>query len=1164
MSDFVHLHCHTEYSLLDGAIRIMDICARAKDYGMPACAVTDHGNLFGTVRFYKTCKDFGLKPIIGCEVYICRDHTDKISENARKRFHLILLAQNAAGYHNLVKLVTRGALDGFYYKPRVDKGLLRRYANGLICLSACIAGELPRAVKVGDMARALDIAQEYADIFPGRFYLELQSNGLAEQEKVNTGLLELAEKTRLPIVATNDCHYLNADDVEAHDMLLCIQSKSTVDDPKRMRFESRELYYKSAEEMEDSFSAMPEALNNSMRIAEMCDVELDLGKHYFPVYKLPEGASTESEVRRLATEGLEMRLARHPQRESIDPEVYRARLRLELEVILSQGFAGYFLIVQEFINWAKEHGVPVGPGRGSAAGSLTAWALRITNLDPLPYNLLFERFLNSERISLPDIDVDFCERRRGEVIRHMVDVYGDDAVAQITTFGTMKARAVVKDVGRALGISYADTDRIAKLVPDKPLNITLREALEKEQDLKKLHREDAQVRKLIDISLRLEGISRHASTHAAGLVVSNKSMVEYLPLYRGQREELVTQFDGPTVEEVGLVKFDFLGLKTMTLIDDTLRNIRAQDKTPPDMDALSLDDAATYNLYSRGDTDGVFQVESSGMREYLRQLKPSCFEDIVAMLALYRPGPLETGMVREFIRRKQGLTPVEYPHPSLVDCLKDTYGVIVYQEQVMQIGQIIAGYTLGGADILRRAMGKKKPEVMVRERVTFVDGAKKNNIDEGKANDIFDLMETFAKYGFNKSHSAAYALISYHTAYLKTHFKAEFMAALLTSETDNQEKLLKYISCCKDMDLDVLPPSVNRSRGEFGALDGKIVFGLGGIKNVGEDAIKEIIDVRSGSDYISLFDLCCRVNLRRASKKVLESLIKSGACDCLGASRASMLAALDTVTARAQKKNNDKKSNQMSLFSMASPPESTPLPGVGIDCPEAGLVEWNDDVLLQAEKDVLGFFVSGHPLQPYSHEIRRLGLTTLEEVRKKFPGADVSCALQVVGVKKVYTKAKGEAMAIVTVEDITGHAEVVFYPNVYAEIRDELEEGRLLCVKARLESREENAQDADGERQRPAPWELKLKGQGARALEDYCAMSAEPVCVHIPQHRLGREDILALKNVLLNYPGAVETRAKVELDGYECNLSLDRSLSVRPGPELEKALADWIGNSVSE
>lgn len=1160
MSDFVHLHCHTEYSLLDGAIRIKDLCARAKDFGMPACAITDHGNLFGAAYFYQGCKDYGVKPIFGCEVYVCHDHKDKSTDSplARRRNHLILLAQNTTGYHNLVKLVTQGYLEGFYYKPRVDKPLLRKYSEGLVCLSACIAGEIPRAILADDMDKALSLTREYADIYPDRFYLELQSNGLPEQTKANTALLELAETTGVPLVATNDCHYLTADDAEAHEVLLCIQTQTTMDDPKRMRFGTHELYYKSIEEMEKPFAHVPEALANTMRIAEQCNVELDFGHHYFPVYNLPEGASLDSEFRRLAEEGLEKRLEKHPDRDTLDAQLYRDRLQYELRVILEMGFPGYFLIVQEFINWAKNHNVPVGPGRGSAAGSLVAWALRITNLDPIPYNLLFERFLNNERVSLPDIDVDFCERRRVEVIKHMVETYGEGSVAQITTFGTMKAKGVVRDVGRALGMSFAETDRIAKLVP-ADLKMTIKKALEAEPELENIYHSDPKVKHLLDTARRLEGLARHASTHAAGLVVSDKPMEEYLPLYQGKRGELVTQFDGPMTEKAGLVKFDFLGLKTMTLIQDTLDNITLQGHEPPDLDNLPLTDTETYELYARGDTDGVFQVESSGMRQYLRMLKPSCFEDVIAMLALYRPGPLGSGMVDEFIKRKHGQVPVVYPHQSLTDCLRDTYGVIVYQEQVMQIAQIIASYTLGGADLLRRAMGKKKAEAMAKERVNFVTGAEKNNIDKDKANEIFDLMEKFAEYGFNKSHSAAYALISYYTAYLKVHYKVEFMAALLTSEMGNQDKLLKYVSCCKDMDINVVQASVNQSQREFTAHDGQVVFGLGGIKNVGDEAIREIVEARAeGGDFASLFDMCCRVNLRKVTKRVLESLVKGGACDCFGVPRAAMLAAIEIVVARAQKKAKDKTSNQVSLLAMAPVVESAPQPGIGLDCPEASLPEMADDDKLRAEKEALGFFLTSHPLQPFIREIRRLGLTTLEDSRELFPGAEIRCAALVVSVKEVLTKSKGERMAFVGIEDLTGHAEVTFFPRTYAECRDLLRSEQPICLVARLDSQTDNGDNGDmDEETDEGPREIKLLGQTVRLLSEACGQSDTPICVQIPQHRLGREDMLALRNLLEKFPGPVEAHAQVFLDGHVCILHLDNTLKVRPGPDLDKALAAW-------
>lgn len=1158
MSEFVHLHCHTEYSLLDGAIRLKDLCTRAKDQGMPAVAITDHGNLFGAAQFYSECKKVGIKPIIGCEVYVCHDHTDKDSELAKKRYHLILLAQNLEGYHNLVRLVTLGFLEGFHYKPRVDKAQLRAHSEGIIALSACIAGEVPRALLNSGPDAALALAQEYAEIYPDRFYLELQSNGLDDQQKVNAGLIDIAQKTGLPLVATNDCHYLNADDVQAHDILLCIQTQATVDSPKRMRFESTELYYKSIEEMEKTFAHIPEALSNSVRIAEQCNVQLSFGEHFFPRYELPEGMTLDTEFARLARAGLARRLEKHPDRETLDQQKYHDRLEWELKVILDMGFPGYFLIVQDFINWAKNNGIPVGPGRGSAAGSLVAWSLRITNLDPLPYNLLFERFLNNERVSLPDIDVDFCERRRTEVIRYVAEKYGEDAVAQITTFGKMKAKAVVRDVGRALGMTFPETDRIAKLIPED-LKMTIKKALEMEPDLANLYAHDPKIRTLIDTSIRLEGLSRHASTHAAGVVISDKPMSEYLPLYRGKRGELVTQFDMKMVEKVGLVKFDFLGLKTMTLIQDTLEAIGRQGKEIPDLDNLALNDVATYELYARGDTDGIFQVESSGMRQYLRQLRPNCFEDIIAMLALYRPGPLGSGMVDEFIKRKHGEVPVVYPVESLEDCLRDTYGVIVYQEQVMQIAQIVARYTLGGADLLRRAMGKKDPQAMAQERSKFLEGAKENAIPSAKANEIFDLMEKFAEYGFNKSHSAAYALISYYTAFLKVHYKVEFMAALLTSEMGNQDKLLKYVAACKDMNIEVRQANVNLSYREFTAVDDSVVFGLGGIKNVGDEAIREIVEARnSDGAYSSFLDLACRVNLRKVTKRVLESLVKGGACDCFGVSRAALLASIELVVAKAQKKAKDKASNQVSLLSMAPQPLSQPVGGIGFDCPEQSIPEMAEDERLRFEKEALGFFLTSHPLLPFRKEISRLRLKLLEDAREMFPGSELECGVLVTSIKEVITKSKGERMAFVGVEDLTAHAEVIFFPAAYAECRELLNRDQPLLLQARLDSKmEENNSSEGDDDEDEAPRDIKLLGQKVGLLTAACSASDAPLCVCIPLSHLQQEHLLALRSILQKHSGNVETEALVQLDGYQCVLRLGAKYMVNPGPLLEQDLHQW-------
>ncbi len=1160
MSEFVHLHCHTEFSLLDGAIKLKDLCQRAKDYGMPAAAITDHGNLFGATLFYSQCKAVGIKPIIGCEVYVCNDHTDRESELARRRHHLILLAQNNIGYQNLIKLVTHGFLEGFHYKPRVDKKLLRKYSSGLIALSACIAGEIPRAIIAGDMDKAINLTNEYADIYPDRFYLEIQSNGLKEQSIANDGLLAIAEKSGLPLVATNDCHYLDASDVDAHDLLLCIQTQTTIDDPKRMRFDARDLYYKSTEEMEKDFSHVPEALANTLRIAEQCQVEMTFGKSFFPVYEVPEGMTPATEFCRLAKEGLEKRIAQHPDAQSLDLKMYRERLDLELNVILDMGFPDYFLIVQDFINWAKNNNIPVGPGRGSAAGSLVAWALRITNLDPIPYNLLFERFLNTERVSLPDIDVDFCERRRSEVIKYMVDTYGENSVAQITTFGKMKAKAVVRDVGRALGMSFAETDRIAKLIPDD-LDITVQKAIDAEPELKRLYESDAQIKKLLETSLRLEGLSRHASTHAAGLVVSDKPMTDYLPLYKGKKGELVTQFDMKMVEKVGLVKFDFLGLKTMTLIQDTLDAIAHQGKDVPDLDTLSLDDIATYELYSRGETDGIFQVESSGMRQYLRQLRPSCFEDIIAMLALYRPGPLGSGMVEEFIQRKHGLMDVAYPLPILEECLKDTYGVIVYQEQVMQIGQVVANYSLGGADILRRAMGKKNADVMAQERSKFVEGAKANEIPEDKAHDIFNLMEKFAKYGFNKSHSAAYALISYHTAYLKVHYKVEFMSALLTSEMGNQEKLLKYVAACKDMDIDVLQPSVNDSLRAFSAKGNSVIFGLGGIKNVGDEAIREIVEARlENGPYASLLDLACRVSLRKVTKRVLESLIKGGACDCFGVTRAAMLAVIDLVVAKAQKKAKEKASNQISLLSMAPQIEQEKSSnGIGFDCKELNTEELNNEEKLRCEKEALGFFLTSHPLTPYRKEIRRLELSNLEDAHESYAGSELRLGVLVTSCKEVLTKKKAERMAFISVEDLTSHAEVTFFPSVYAEYRELIKSEQPLYLEAKLDSRSSGGNGSDDTNSEDnMPREIKMLGQKVMLLKDACAKNQRPLRITIPENMLDKESMLALSNILEKHQGSVPTEAQLALDGHYCLLELGPKFRVQPGQELEADISQWV------
>ncbi|MDO5536414.1 MAG: DNA polymerase III subunit alpha, partial [Desulfovibrionaceae bacterium] len=1138
---------------------------RAKDFGMSSCAITDHGNMFGAAQFQVTCRDYGLKAIFGCEVYVTPDRFDTSSDNARRRNHLILLARNSEGYHNLVKIVTAGWQEGFFYKPRVDWDVISRHARGITCLSACLQGEIPQALLSGRFDAARELANSYSRVFEGNFYLELQHNGIDEQRVVNDRLLELGESEGIPVVATNDCHYLNEDDVEAHDVLLCIGTGSTLSDSRRFRFRTTELYYKSPEQMEKEFSFAPEALENSVRIAEECNFEMTFGKHFFPQYALPAGSSIESEFKRLAVEGLERRFREHPHPETLDREVYRKRLKYEMDVILSMGFPDYFLIVQEFINWAKDHGVPTGPGRGSAAGSLVAWAMRITNLDPLPYNLLFERFLNNERVSLPDIDVDFCERRRFEVIRHMADIYGDESVSQIAAYSKLKARAVLHDVGRVLGMQFQERSAIVKYVPAADPKIHIKDVLANEPELKQRYDSDEQVRRLIDISQRLEGLTRQVSMHAAGLVVSEMPMTEYLPLFKGKHDEQVTQFDGPMVEQTGLVKFDFLGLKTMTLIQDALDNIQANRGSIPNLDTMAFDDEETYDLYSRGDTDGVFQVESSGMRQYLRMLRPSCFEDIIAMLALYRPGPLGSGMVDEFIKRKHGEVKVVYPHPSLENCLKDTYGVIVYQEQVMQIAQIIANYTLGGADLLRRAMGKKKPEAMAKQRVTFVNGAAKNGIGEDKANEIFDLMEKFAAYGFNKSHSAAYAVISYYTAWLKTHYPSEFMAALLTSEVTNRDKLLKYISCCKDRNLDVRPPSVNYPARAFSVHDDKIIFGLGGIKGVGDEAIQEIAIARESGPFVSLFDLCERVNLRKVTKRVLEALVKGGALDCVGATRQALLASLDTVLAKVQRKQKNTAGGGMSLFSCMPSRSlaSEKLPGVGITGEEASLPEFSEEETLRYEKEALGFYLTSHPLQKYAKEARRIGAITLEQGLERGPDIEIETAVLVTSVREVITKAKGQRMAFVAVEDLTGHGEVTFFPRSYTpEIQQLLQSDAPLWLKGRTDRNQDDGseQQAGGfdEEGSQGTREIKIIGEELRPLVEVCQEDMRPLHFWLPKNRLGRDDMLSLRQILEQHRGNVQVTADIELDpGIMYNVTMGPDFWVTPSPELHSQLAAW-------
>lgn len=1160
---FVHLHCHTEYSLLDGAIRIGDLTKKASSLGMPAAAITDHGNMHGAAYFYMSCKDHGITPILGCEVYVTKDHKDSTSELAKIRHHLILLAKNKQGYQNLIALVSRSFLDGYYYKPRVDKGLLAQYNEGIIALSACIAGEIPRTLRGnnafiqggGTFEDAITIAKEYASLYPDSFYLEVQSNTLPEQSLVNNKIYELAHETKLPIVATNDCHYLNSTDVEAHDILLCVQQQRTEFDENRWKFDAKDLYYKTPEEMIASFKDHPDAIENTLKIADECkglEIQLKTPPYHFPVYELPEGMTLETEFRKLAREGLERRIEKHPKRDTLDINLYKERLEMELNVICGMGFPGYFLIVQDFINWAKNKGIPVGPGRGSAAGSLVAWSLRITNLDPIPYHLFFERFLNVERVSMPDIDVDFCEDRRLEVVEYVSQKYGKDKVAQIATFGKMKAKAVIRDVGRAIGLSFQDTSRICKILGDD-LGITLEKSLANNKEFKEEYDKNPSSKRLIDICLCLEGLSRHASTHAAGVVVSDKPMHEYLPLFKGKKDELVTQFDMKIVEKVGLVKFDFLGLRTITLINKAIKNILHQGKTPPDLDTLPFDDPQIYDLYSKGDTDGVFQVESTGMRKYLRMLRPSCFEDLIAMLALYRPGPLNSGMVDEFCKRKHGEVEVTYPLPELEACLKDTYGVIVYQEQVMQIAQIVAQYTLGGADLLRRAMGKKKPEEMAQQRGIFLDGSGKRGVPEDKANEIFDLMEKFAEYGFNKAHSAAYAVISYHTAYLKRYFPVEFMSALLSSEIGNQDKILKYVAVCNEMNIKVKAPDIQKSRREFTPDDDCIIYGLGGVKTVGDEAINEIVRNREEKgSYKSFYDFCLRVNLRKVTKRVLENLIKSGALDCFGVSRNGLLASMESVLAKVAKKQKEKESRQVSLLMFAPMDEETGLGGIGFTCHENSLPEWVEEEKINFEKEALGFYLTSHPLQAYKTDFERLGIIPLEDVKQMDNKALINTAVLVTGIKEIITKT-GKKMAFLQIEDLTGHGELIIFPKKFEELRSYFSEesNNLYYLTATVDKSqvEENSFDEDKDDDEEAKVELKLLAENMIPLLEACENCHKEVCIDFGSKQIA--DTALFKQILQKHRGKAPFYAWVKVDGeFACQLKFGENWNIKATPEF--------------
>ena len=1046
-SEFIHLHLHTQYSLLDGACRIPELLELTKQYKMDSLAITDHGNMFGAIEFYLEAQKAGIKPIIGCEIYVApRSRLEKGQGGPEESGnHLILLVKDEAGYQNLMKLVSSAYLEGFYYRPRIDKEILAKYQKGLIGLTACLRGEIPSLLRERRFNDALKAADEYSQILgKDNFYLELQENMIPEQKLVNEGAVKLARELHLGVVATNDVHYLRKEHARAHEALLCIQTQTTLNDPNRMRLQSDEFYFKSCAEMKELFKEMPEAIANSVDIAGRCNLELDFHQLHLPNYQVPEGKTKEELLIGLCTQGLKERF------DSVSPEITE-RLNHELKTIKAMGFTSYFLIVWDFIRYAKSCGIPVGPGRGSAAGSIVSYLLGITDINPLKYGLLFERFLNPERIGMPDIDIDFCYERRPEVIDYVTKKYGRENVAQIITFGTMQARAVLRDVGRVMGMSYADVDRIAKMIPPDP-GMTLKDALKSEPELDRLYKNDAQITQLVNVALALEGLNRHASIHAAGVVIGDKPLDNYMPLFKTQDDQITTGYSMGVLEKIGLLKMDFLGLRTLTVIDETLKIIQKIQGKSIDIRTIPLDDSATYKLLGSAHTIGVFQVESSGMRDLLKKLQPDKFEDLIALLALYRPGPIGSGMLDDFIQRKHNRVPIKYDHKKLEPILRETYGIMVYQEQIIQIVSSLAGFSLSQADLLRRAISKKNPEVMEQQRKNFVVGCLKNNITQSVANKIFDFIDHFSGYGFNKSHSAAYAVISYRTAYLKANFPVEFMTALLTSERDNTDKIVEYVNEANHMGLKVMPPDINESGALFTVVDSTTIrFGLLAVKNVGHGAIDSIVAARYEGVFSSLQDLCGRIDLRLVNRKVLESLIKCGALDTFGMSRAQMFVHLEYVLESASKAQKDRAKGQLSFFDQDFAQDTFKAVSNGA----VQVKEWPEHQLLAFEKEMIGFYVTGHPLARYASQLKRFSSTSIANLSSQEDESEVKIVGLIAKIKQTLTRVKQEKMAILKLEDLEGAVELLVFPAAFQKVSRYILPNTVVLVRGRLNLKED-------------------------------------------------------------------------------------------------------------
>ncbi len=1133
---FVHLHLHSQYSLLDGSIKFDELIKRAENHSMPAVAVTDHGNLFGAYEFFEKAKARGVKPIIGCELYVTPTlKLEKPSDG--KNYHLTVLCMNEQGYRNLSRLVTRGYFEGFYRRPRVDHEMLSQHNEGLIVLSGCMSSELSQAIFKKDLKEQARIASIYKEIFGDRYYLEVQAIGLEEQRRINRGLRRIGEKLGIKLAATNDCHFLTKEDYKSHDALLCIQTGSMVADQKRMRFQSDDFFVKTREEMARDMEGFEEALEEAVKISERCDFEFKNDGYRFPEYVPPEGKSLDEFMREISSRNLEEMLRENeiPQESH---ETYRERLRSELDTICKMGFSAYFLVVSDFIFHAKKNDIPVGPGRGSAAGSLVAYALGITAIDPIRHNLIFERFLNPERISMPDIDVDFCGEHRDEVIRYVTEKYGADKVAQIGTFGTMSSKAVIKDVGRVLGLPYSEVDRLSKMVPSfRGKVFSIEEAVAKVKEIRDQLSENKELAEAVELARSLENMVRHSSTHAAGVVISNEPLADYIPLYRGSKNEIVTQFDMNSIEKLGFVKFDFLGLKTLTILDKAVKYVRenqAENEKEFDLDRVPLDDPKVYALLREGATMGIFQVESQGMKDLLAKLRPAEFEDITAALALYRPGPLDSGMAEEFTRRKNGGA-VDFPHPALREILGGTYGLFVYQEQIMQTASELAGFTMGEADLLRRAMGKKKSSEMKAQRKRFLTGAKKKGLDSKKAAELFDTLEKFAEYSFNKSHSAAYAMITYQTAYLKAHYPAEFMAAFLSVEAHNVDKVISGITECRKLGIDVLQPDINRSCSGFTVSEGKVLFGFTAIKYVGDGLTEEIVRSREKDGaFESVFDFCARVDSRKLNKKALESLIRGGAFDSLEPNRAKLFASREPLLGYNAMKHHAPANGQGMLFDL---PSSVAAPTL------EDTERWDDRTRLENELDVLGFFISSHPLRKYSSELEKHSrLHDTESIKQARDGSEVRIAGVVRSFETKNTRRGTGLIGYFTLEDLNGFVEAIVFNDTLRTSSSLLEQKiEPVIVKGKVEISDDK---------------IRLLASGISSLRETRTNSA--VCISIARKSANEQNILSLREILEKFPGDSTVIIDLKTDCSEAVLRVG-NCKVDFGDELIENVEGLLG-----